>query len=192
MKTLVIVGSRNREGQTARAVRAYTEGLGEGGSDIETVFLTEMQVGHCKQCDQEGWGGCLTRGICSGQQDDFQGLVDKIRAADAVVFATPVYWGDLAESLKAFLDRFRRTCTHKDGKKGVAGKPALGLGVAGGGGGGSCECMRRLEDTLHHCGFDVVDLVPTRRQNLELKLAVLELTGKWFAGKIGAEKARSK
>ena len=64
----------------------------------------------------------------------------------------------------------------------------MGLGVAGGGGGGSYESMRRLEDTLHHCGFDVVDLVPARRQNLDLKLAVLELTGKWFAEKAASRK----
>jgi len=181
MKTLVIVGSRNREGQTARAVRAYTEGLGEGGSDIETVFLTEMQVGHCKQCDQEGWGGCLTRGICSGQQDDFQGLVDKIRAADAVVFATPVYWGDLSESMKAFTDRLRRGAAQGLDSEGLQGKKAVGICVAGGGGGGAPTCTVSLDNVLSTCGLDVVDLFPVRRQNLAYKLALLYDGGKWLA-----------
>ena len=192
MEIVVLSGARSEKGQTGRAVKALVTGLSAGGARVAVRRLPEEKIERCRQCRDDGWGECIDKGTCVIRDDDFASIAAAVRKADAVVFATPVYWGDLAESLKAFLDRFRRTCTHKDGKKGVAGKPALGLGVAGGGGGGSCECMRRLEDTLHHCGFDVVDLVPTRRQNLELKLAVLELTGKWFAGKIGAEKARSK
>jgi hypothetical protein len=33
------------------------------------------------------------------------------------------------------------------------------------------------------CGFDVVDMIPVRRQNLEFKLPLLELTGEWLASK---------
>jgi hypothetical protein len=33
------------------------------------------------------------------------------------------------------------------------------------------------------CGFDVVDMIPLRRQNLEAKLPMLELTGAWLATK---------
>ena len=33
------------------------------------------------------------------------------------------------------------------------------------------------------CGFDVVDMIPVRRQNLEFKLPLLELTGQWLTSK---------
>ena len=33
------------------------------------------------------------------------------------------------------------------------------------------------------CGFDVVDMIPVRRQNIENKIPMLELTGKWLATK---------
>ena len=104
-------------------------------------------------------------------------MADKIRIADHVVFATPVYYSDLSESLRAFLDRLRRTCTHKDGKAGIESKPAIGVCVAGGGGGGAPACCASLDKVLSICGFDVVDMLPVRRQNLDAKLAVLEQTG---------------
>ena len=36
-------------------------------------------------------------------------------------------------------------------------------------------------------GLDVVDMVPARRQNLQAKLQVLELTGKWLAENFGKQ-----
>ena len=112
-------------------------------------------------------------------EDDFASIVERIRAADAVAFANPVYFGDLSESLRAFLDRLRRTCMHESGKQRIAGKPAVGICVAGGGGGGAPECTVSLGRVLGTCGFDVVDMIPARRQNLELKLEVLRVTGRW-------------
>jgi hypothetical protein len=38
-----------------------------------------------------------------------------------------------------------------------------------------------LEKVLSTCGFEAVDMVPARRQNLDLKLQVLEATGRWLA-----------
>ena len=56
-------------------------------------------------------------------------------------------------------------------------KPAIGVCVAGGGGGGAPACCASLDKVLSICGFDVVDMLPVRRQNLDAKLAVLEQTG---------------
>jgi hypothetical protein len=39
-----------------------------------------------------------------------------------------------------------------------------------------------MERVLHHIGFDVVDMVPARRQNLEMKVEVLKTVGAWFVG----------
>ena len=114
--------------------------------------------------------------------DDFAMLVQRIREARAVVFATPVYYGDLSESLQAFLNRLRRICTQERGREGIAGKPALGICVAGGGGGGAPSCCVSLEKIIGTCGFDVVDMIPIRRQNLDIKLEQLRLSGQWFAG----------
>jgi len=181
MKAMIVSGSRNPQGQTARAAGALLEGLRGAGGDGELAFLPEMKIERCRQCDPAGWGACRQEGRCV-IEDDFAAVVEKIRAADAAVFANPVYFSDLSESLRAFLDRLRRITRHEAGKAGLTGKPAVGVCVAGGGGGGAPASALSLEKVLATCGFDVVDAVPARRQNLQMKLEVLRTTGKWLAG----------
>jgi len=180
MKAIMISGSRNPSGQTATAAKAVLEGLADKGAAYEQVFLPTLKVERCRQCDDAGWGVCRSEGRCV-IEDDFAVLVEKVRAAEAVVFANPVYFGDLSESLRAFLDRLRRITRNDAGKKGIAGKPALGVCVAGGGGGGAPNCCLSLEKVLATSGFDVLDMVPVRRQNLQAKLPVLKQTGRWLA-----------
>ncbi len=165
------------EGQTARATNALLEGT---GAVCERVFLPAGHFERCRQCDAQGWGLCRSEGRCV-IDDDFTALVDKIKAADAVVFSTPVYWGDLSESMRAFTDRLRRVIRNRDDKTGVEGKVAVGICVAGGGGGGAPACAVSLEKVLRICGFDLVDVVPVRRQNLDMKVEVLKITGQWLS-----------
>jgi len=186
MNTLILSGSRNPKGQTARAAEALLEGLRSKGGAGEIVFLPEAKIERCRQCDPAGWGACRTEGRCV-IEDDFAALVDRLRAADAAAFATPVYFSGLSESIAAFLDRLRRTCMHEAGKTGLVGKRAVGVCVAGGGGGGAPACAVALEKVLATCGFDVVDMVPARRQNLPMKLQVLRTVGAWLAGGAPAE-----
>lgn len=182
MKILIVSGSRNPEGQTARAANAFLEGVREAGGECDIIFLPPMHIERCRQCENDGWGICRSEGRCI-IDDDLASVADEIRGADAVVFATPVYWSDLSESLQAFLNRLRRTCIADSGRAGIEGKPAVGICVAGGGGGGAPECTTRLEWILRTAGFDVIDLIPVRRQNLESKVKTLKNTGKWFASK---------
>ncbi|HNS31526.1 MAG TPA: flavodoxin family protein [bacterium] len=180
MKAFIILGSRNPKGQTASAAEALIEGLKSGTVQAEKVFLPQKSIGRCRQCNDDGWGICLGEGRCM-IDDDFPFLVDKIRQSDIVVFATPVYFADLSESMKAFLDRLRRTTMHDKGKQGIARKAALGICVAGGGGGGAPACSFNLQKILNTCGFNVVDMVEIRRQNLDMKLKILKSTGQWLA-----------
>lgn len=180
MKIVAILGSRDHEGRTAKAAEALLQGAGAEPAGDALAFLPELTIERCRQCEDNGWGLCRREGRCA-IDDDFAALVERIRDSEAVVFANPVYFSDLSESMRAFLDRLRRICRHESGKAGIEGKPAVGICVAGGGGGGAPACTVALEKVLNTCGFAVVDLVPARRQNLELKLQVLEATGKWLA-----------
>ena len=177
MNILAILGSRDPEGQTARATDALLEGT---GAHCERVFLPAGRFERCRQCDAQGWGLCRSEGRCM-IDDDFAALVDKIKAADVVVFSTPVYWGDLSESMRALTDRLRRVIRNSADKTGIENKIAVGICVAGGGGGGGPSCAVSLEKVLRICGFDLVDVVPVRRQNLDMKVEVLKITGRWLS-----------
>jgi multimeric flavodoxin WrbA len=185
MTAIAILGSRNPEGRTARSVEALLEGLAAEGIQGEVAFLTEMTIERCRQCDAGGWGLCREEGHCV-IDDDFASLVDRIVEADLVVFATPVYFGSLSESMRAFVDRLRRITRHESAKSTLSDKVAVGICMAGGGGGGAPRCSVSLEGALRTCGFDVVDMIPVRRQNLDLKLDVLRITGRWLAGYVSS------
>lgn len=180
MQAIILSGSRNPTGQTAHAAQALLAGLTAAGATGEIVYLPECAIERCRQCDAAGWGTCRTAGSCV-IADDLAGLADRIRQADLAVFATPVYWSDLSESLRAFLDRLRRCCLHESAKPGIAGKRAVGICVAGGGGGGAPTCAVSLERILRTCGFDLVDVLPVRRQNLAAKCDELQVLGRWLA-----------
>ncbi|MGE5599176.1 MAG: flavodoxin family protein [Bacteroidota bacterium] len=177
MDFLIILGSRNPEGQTAQAAGALRNGVEQAGGRAASVYLPELRLERCRQCGIDGWGTCLTTGRCS-VEDDLASVVESISRAKATVFATPVYFGDVSESMSALLNRIRRTCIHEAGRARINGRTAIGICVAGGGGGGAPYCAYRLERLLAGCGFQVADTIPIRRQNLEQKLPALEALGR--------------
>jgi len=121
-------------------------------------------------------GKCRDEGVCI-LEDAFQSLMDKIAKCDALVFATPVYWHDLSESAKIFLDRLRRCETGK-GFKTFTGKKTIGIASAGGSGRGAVRALYNLEDYLRRLGFDIFDLVPVTRFSKDHKLVMLERAGR--------------
>ena len=197
MKLLSISGSRNHQGRTAQAINALQEGFVKGGGTAESLFLLDFKMERCRQCEADGWGICRREGTCI-IEDDFASVVEKMKAVDVVVFATPVYFTDLSESMRSFLGRLRRIRFLRTGPPrtgapppqgtpgtpgipGTQGMSAVGLCLSGGGGGGAPNCAVNLERILQTCGFNLVDVVLIRRQNLDLKLGVLKLTGEWLA-----------
>lgn len=179
MKILAIVSSVNKDGKTAASARSLIEGAETGGAEGNLFFLTDMDLQRCRQCDSEGWGNCLHLGSCI-IEDDFKELVDRIRESDTVVFATPVYFSDMSESMRSFLERLRRICITEKGRPGITGKPVVGICHAGGSGGGSIPCMHNLELMLYQCGFSIEDMVSVRRQNFEPKQEMFRILGKWL------------
>ena len=153
MKVFMISGSRNPEGRTAQCCNAIAKGLTKAGATSELVFLPVMNLERCRQCDPDGWGICRREGRCI-IDDDFTSLVDKLKEADLAIFANPVYFRDLTESMRGFLDRVRRL-NFMQSSRPFNGKPAMGLCLAGGGGGGAPSACYNLDTILQMCGFDV-------------------------------------
>ena len=180
MKMLILSGSRNPQGQTAQAAGAFAQGAEQAGADVETIFLPSLSIERCRQCQDDGWGMCRFGERCT-IDDDWMFLMERIRQCDVLVCATPVYFNDLSESLRALLDRVRRVCIHGGKKDRIEGKRAVGICVAGGGGGGAPQCAKSIEYALSTCGFDVYDTMAVRRQNLEAKCGALREMGRSIA-----------
>ena len=174
MKCLAIQSSPNLDGLTSTLAQAVLRGFDGEGGETELIHLNGMDIKPCVACER-GWGRCR-EGDCV-LEDDFEGMREKIREADAFVFATPVYFHDLSESAKRFLDRLRR-CEAFSGRGTCKGKKALGIASAGGSGSGAVRALNNLEDYLRRVGFEVFDLVPVTRFSKDHKLPMLEAAGR--------------
>lgn len=174
MKVIAVQSSPNLDGLTSSLAQAFLRGVEAKGGETELIHLNGLDVKPCIACDN-GWGICRSEGVCI-LEDDFEKLREKIAEADAFVFATPVYWHDLSESAKIFLDRLRR-CETGRGFQSFTGKTAIGIASAGGSGRGAARALYNLEDYLRRLGFEVFDLVPVTRFSKEHKLKMLEIAG---------------
>jgi multimeric flavodoxin WrbA len=177
MKCLAIQTSPNKDGLTASLAEKALEGFRSQGGEVELIHLNHMNIKPCISCDR-GWGDC--RGGDCILVDDFQGIRDKIGEADALVFVTPVYFGDLSESAKRFLDRLRRTEAFS-GRGTCHGKRFIGIAAAGGSGNGAVRALSNLEYYFKRLSFEIVDLIPVTKFSKEHKLPMLMKAGERLA-----------
>jgi len=176
MKVLYIQTSPNVDGLTCKLAEAVLEGAKCGGADTELVHLNMLNIEPCK-AHGRGWGTCLSEGKCT-IDDDFQSLREKVNQADVFVFVTPVYFGDLSESAKRFLDRWRRCEAFSRESSPLRGKPAIGISAAGGSGGGAVKALLNLESYLAWLQFNIFDLVSVTQKTKSCKLEMLKTAGK--------------
>jgi len=97
---LVIVGGGRRNGNTARLVNAFVQGAESAGHHTETISLLDTEVRGCTGCN------ACRHGHACVQKDGFHELIPKIRKADLLVFASPLYYWTISARLKAFIERF--------------------------------------------------------------------------------------
>ena len=102
MKIFAINGSpHGPDGNTDILLQTYLAGAAEAGAQAETVYLRDKQVEPCRGCFSCWIGG---HGVCV-HQDDMADLIERLRAADLVVFAMPLYIYSVPGLMKDFLDR---------------------------------------------------------------------------------------
>ena len=174
MNCIAIQSSPNLNGLTASLAQAVLKGVEKEGGATELIHLNKLDIKPCIACDN-GWGVCREKNICS-LEDDFEALRRTITAADAIVFATPVYWHDLSESAKRFFDRLRR-CESFDFKT-FSGKRIIGITSAGGSGRGAVRALYNLEEYLRRLGFEIFDLVSVTRFSKDHKRNMLVEAGR--------------
>ena len=101
MNVLALSSSPRRDGNSFRLARAMVDGAREAGHETELVHLDDHVRHHlrdCRRCRDEA-GRCTI-------DDGFEALLrDRVLPADAIIFATPLYWYGVSGQLKTFLDR---------------------------------------------------------------------------------------
>lgn len=182
LKVIGVQSSPNLDGLTCELAQAVLEGARSAGAEAELIHLNKLNVESCRAHDR-GWGICHTEGRCM-IEDDFQSLREKINRADALVFSTPVYYGDLSESAKRFLDRWRRCESVNRETSPLKGKRVIGITAAGGSGGGAISALHNLEIYLRFLQFTIFDLVPVTQMSRKHKTDMLRVAGERLAAEI--------
>ena len=189
MKLLIISGTPKTDGLTYSFVTKAEETAKELNIDAEVIRLSGMNLTKCKMCDG-GWGVCFYEHYCIyGEKDGFTKLQNKVKNADAFVYITPVYWGEMSEELKLFTDKLRRCEATKqwDSKTEEVsyhkGKPSILVAAAGGGGGGCPSAFLHMERAIGAMGGDdwpkehagLFDFIAVNRWNKEYKQEALKM-----------------
>ena len=176
MKIVVVWSSPNLSGLTASAKDRFISGIKRTDTHFEEVHLNAHHIEHCKACGN-GLGACFTKGKCV-IKDDFETIYQKLKDADGIVFVSAVYWFDITECMKAFVDRLRRCDAAHNGY--LRGKRCFLVACAGGTGNGAIECLHNMEVTIRHMGMAANDRVPVVQFNKFYMLPALESAGELF------------
>lgn len=98
-KVLIISASLRKGGNSEMLAKEFEKGALEAGNEVEIVSLRDKSIGFCRGCL-----ACLKLGKCV-IGDDAVEIAEKMKSADVLVFATPVYYYSVSGQLKTMLDR---------------------------------------------------------------------------------------
>lgn len=102
MYVLAINGSPRKGGNTEMMLHKALEPLAADGWETEYVQIGGKAIRGCMAC-----GKCWEKKNlkCIVDNDQFNGLFEKMLRADAIILGSPTYFADVSAEMKALLDR---------------------------------------------------------------------------------------
>ena len=106
MKAIAIVGSPRKNGNTEILTRHTLKAIEEEGLETELIRLAGLDIKPCNACM-----------VCEKEErcpidDDLFPIYIKMKEADAIIFASPVYFGSATAQIKALMDRAGYIAVH--------------------------------------------------------------------------------
>ena len=131
MKIVTLLGSPRKRGNTATILGMF-EGLVAARHEVVRIDICDHRVQGCLGCDR--CQKVLHEPGCA-QKDDAPAILARLMAADAIVYASPVYCWCFTAQMKALLDRHYCLVKWQEGEVVEAlleGKRAALLATCGG------------------------------------------------------------
>ena len=113
-KIVVVTGSPRKNGNSFAMTEAFIQAAEAKGHQVTRFDAAMKKVGGCHACMT-----CFKTGKACSFDDEFNTIAPAILEADAVVFATPVYWYSIPSQIKGVIDRLYSLVV---GGKDVTGK----------------------------------------------------------------------
>ncbi len=155
-KILIVMGSPRKKGNSTILAREVEAGAKAGGAEVESFFLQDMKIGPCTACEacrDKIETDCII-------DDDMKILLPKIRKADALVIASPVYWFTVSAQTKLFMDRWYALGS-ADGYALEGKKAGIVLTYADSDPftSGAVNALRTFQDAFNYLEVEIVGLV---------------------------------
>ncbi len=155
-RIMIVLGSPRKKGNSAKLAELVAKGAKKGRAKVETFYLNGMDIKPCQacmKCQKENAKGCAI-------QDDMQALYPKLKEADAVVIASPVYWFNLSAQTKTFIDRcFAVGVEERNIFKDKPMALLLSYGDVDPFGSGAINALRSFQDMCRYLGAEIVGMV---------------------------------
>jgi multimeric flavodoxin WrbA len=100
MNVVCLFGSPRKDGNSAAVAGHFLDTARKLGASTQSFYLNSLSLRGCQACNL-----CKTRAEKCVLKDDLSPVLDAVFAAEVVVMASPVYYGDVSAQLKAFIDR---------------------------------------------------------------------------------------
>lgn len=99
MKNVLVISTSLRKGNSNALAEKFAEGAKGAGNNVEIVSLVGKNISFCRGCF-----ACLSKGKCV-INDDANEITEKMKNADVIAFATPVYYYSMSGQMKTLIDR---------------------------------------------------------------------------------------
>jgi multimeric flavodoxin WrbA len=100
-QVILLCASPRKGGNTDLMADAFARGAQAAGATVEKVYLDDLYLRPAAEMADDPKMRVDLR-----QDDDARKLLDRVLAADVVLFASPVYWHGVTAQLKCFVDRW--------------------------------------------------------------------------------------
>lgn len=169
-KIVIFEGSPRKNGNSSLLAQQVAASAREHGAEVETLYLHGMNIrpcSACNACQASLASDCII-------DDDLKALYPRLRSANALVFASPIYWFSVSAQIKLLIDRCYALTwiepspaateneppftlkTDLDGKKvGII----LTYGDTDPFSSGAVNALRTFQDMFRFVGADIVDMV---------------------------------
>lgn len=100
MKKVLIISTSLRNRANSEILAHETErGAKDAGHDVEFITLKDKEINFCKGCLAcQKFGKCVI-------DDDANAITEKMKNAEVIVWATPVYYYEMSGQMKTMIDR---------------------------------------------------------------------------------------
>ena len=103
VRVLAINSSPRKYGNSYKLLRVSVEAARYVGASVEVLHLYDYMIKPCVGCVSDSQLSC--RYPCLINDDDGNGVMEKIVSSDALIISTPIYWYGPSGHLKNLIDR---------------------------------------------------------------------------------------